>query len=67
MTDFKVVDDPAAVVADLLVEAAAAGRHIVLTGGSTPRRAYELAAAAGADWSGATVWFGDERCVAPDD
>ena len=22
---------------------------------------------AGADWSGATVWFGDERCVPPDD
>jgi 6-phosphogluconolactonase len=67
MTDVQVVDDPAAVVADLLVREAAAGRHIVLTGGSTPRRAYELAAAAGADWSAATVWFGDERCVPPDD
>jgi 6-phosphogluconolactonase len=67
MTDLQVVDDPAAVVADLLGQAAVDGRHIVLTGGSTPRRAYELAAAAGADWSAATVWFGDERCVAPDD
>ena len=67
MTDVQVVDDPAAVVADLLVQAAAEGHHIVLTGGSTPRRAYELAAAAGADWSAATVWFGDERCVEPDD
>lgn len=67
MTEIRIAEDPAAVVADLLVEAAAAGRHIVLTGGSTPRRAYELAAGAGADWSSATVWFGDERCVAPDD
>ena len=67
MTEVRVVEDPAAVVADLLVQEASAGRHIVLTGGSTPRRAYELAAAAGADWSGATVWFGDERCVGPDD
>jgi 6-phosphogluconolactonase len=38
----------------------------VLTGGSSPKRAYELAAAAGTDWSRATVWFGDERCVPPD-
>ena len=67
MTDLQVVEDPAAAVAEMLVEAAGAGRHIVLTGGSTPRRAYELAAAAGADWSAATVWFGDERCVASDD
>ena len=67
MTEIQVVEDPAAMVADLLVQAARDGRHIVLTGGSTPRRAYELAAAAGADWSSATVWFGDERCVAPED
>jgi 6-phosphogluconolactonase len=65
--EIQVLDDPAAVVAELLVEAAAAGRHIVLTGGSTPRKAYERAAAAGADWSRATLWYGDDRCVAPDD
>jgi 6-phosphogluconolactonase len=62
----SVVDDPAAAVADLLTEVAGAGGHIVLTGGSSPKRAYELAAASGADWSGATVWYGDERCVPPD-
>ena len=67
MTDIQVVEDPAAVIADLLLEAAAAGRHIVLTGGSTPRRAYELAAERDGDWSAATVWFGDERCVPPED
>ena len=42
------------------------GGHIALAGGSTPRAAYERAAAAGSDWSRATIWFGDERCVPPD-
>lgn len=53
----------AAAAAGLLVAAAAAGGSIALAGGSTPRRAYELAAAALPDWSGAEVWLGDERCV----
>jgi len=56
----------AAAAAQRLVAAAEAGAHIALTGGSTPRAAYERAAAAGADWRGATAWFGDERCVEPD-
>jgi len=59
----EVLDDPAAAVAELLADAAAAGGDVVLTGGSSPKRAYELAAARGDDWSGATVWYGDERCV----
>jgi 6-phosphogluconolactonase len=57
----EVLDDPAAAVADLLVDASG---NVVLTGGSSPRRAYELAARG--DWSGTTVWFSDERCVAPE-
>jgi 6-phosphogluconolactonase len=65
--DITVLDDPAEAVADLLVQAAARGGQIVLTGGSSPKRAYEIAAARDADWSGATVWFSDERCVPPDD
>ena len=60
-------DDPAAEVADRLARAAEAGAHIALTGGSTPGKAYERAAELGADWSGATLWWGDERCVPPDD
>lgn len=64
--EMKILDDPAEAVADLLVEAAERGGQIVLTGGSSPKRAYELAAERGADWSRATVWFGDERCVPPD-
>lgn len=57
----------AAVAADELVRAARSGLHIALSGGSTPRRAYELAAAAEPDWSLATLWWSDERAVPPDD
>jgi 6-phosphogluconolactonase len=63
--DVRVLDDPAAAVAELLAETAAAGGHVVLTGGSSPRRAYELAAERQPDWAGATAWFGDERAVPP--
>jgi 6-phosphogluconolactonase len=63
--ELRVLEDPAAAVAEMLVETARAGGHVVLTGGSSPQRAYELAAKAEADWSAATVWFGDERCVPP--
>ena len=57
----------AAACADRLVEAARAGLEIALTGGSTPRRAYELAAQREQDWSRAGAWWGDERSVPPDD
>jgi 6-phosphogluconolactonase len=60
VADLRVVDDPAGEVAALLD---ATDGHLVLAGGSTPRRAYERC---GGDWSRKTVWFGDERCVAPD-
>jgi 6-phosphogluconolactonase len=62
----EVLEDPSAAVAQMLVEAGQAGRHIVLTGGSTPRISYERAAQMDADWSRATFWFGDERAVPPD-
>jgi 6-phosphogluconolactonase len=57
----------ARLVGELLVEAARADKQITLTGGKTPRRAYELAAEVETDWQGASVWWGDERCVPPDD
>ena len=63
--DVHVSENPAAECAEILREAAEAGAHIALTGGSTPRNAYELAASA--DWSRAKVWWGDERCVPPGD
>src|SRR5947199_8942485 len=65
--DLRILEDPAAACAEMLVEAARAGHHIVLTGGSTPERAYREAARLEQDWSGATLWWGDDRCVPPDD
>ena len=40
--------------------------QLCITGGSTPRAAYERVAELRADWSGVEVWFTDERCVPPD-
>ena len=65
-----VADDPeqvASIVADELNEAARAGRAIALTGGRSPGRAYQLAAEREPDWSKASLWWGDERCVPPED
>jgi 6-phosphogluconolactonase len=61
--DIRVSDEPAQAAAELLV--AAAG-HVALTGGSTPRAAYDRAAGMREDWSGVDFWFTDERCVPPD-
>jgi 6-phosphogluconolactonase len=60
-------DEAARKAAERLAASAARGEAIALAGGSTPRRAYELAAEIQPDWSGASVWWGDERCVPPDD
>ncbi len=65
MTELTVVEDVAAEAAKRIAAVAESGGSVVLSGGSTPRRAYEIASAA--DWSTAKVWFGDERCVPPDD
>jgi 6-phosphogluconolactonase len=59
--------------ADVLATAIAGARtihgaaHVALAGGSTPRRAYELLGPALGDWSDVHLWFGDERCVGPED
>jgi len=45
---------------------AGANGHVVLTGGTTPARAYELAAELRPDWSEAELWWGDDRCVPPE-
>jgi 6-phosphogluconolactonase len=69
--EIEVVPDPARACAAMMVGEAAAGHHIVLTGGSTPKLAYQEFATAvravQADISGARFWFGDERCVPPED
>jgi 6-phosphogluconolactonase len=41
--------------------------HVALAGGSTPRAAYEELGPLVGDWDGVHLWFGDERCVPPDD
>jgi 6-phosphogluconolactonase len=68
--ELVVVDDEkevAAVVAERLARAAREGGHVVLTGGKTPEQAYKEAARRASDWSKVELWWGDERCVAPDD
>ena len=61
--ELSVVDDPAREVAGLLMEVKG---HLALAGGSTPKRAYELARER-RDWTSVTFWWSDERCVPPDD
>lgn len=65
-----VADDPEAAASDVAQRLAAAARrggHIAFSGGSTPRRAYQLAVEVQQDWSLVDAWLGDERCVPPDD
>jgi 6-phosphogluconolactonase len=63
----ETAEEAAREAARRLANAARDGGHIALAGGSTPRRAYELAATLEPDWSRVDVWLGDERCVPPDD
>ena len=41
--------------------------HIVLAGGGTPRIVYEALARETHEWACWQVWFGDERCLPPDE
>jgi 6-phosphogluconolactonase len=60
----------ASVVAKLLTEAASSSSGLVgiaLAGGNTPRAMHEaLSLVPGVPWERVAVYFGDERCVAPD-
>jgi 6-phosphogluconolactonase len=51
----------------LLEQVARGGGAVALSGGSTPRTSYELAAEAELDWSRSDVWLADERVVPLDD
>jgi 6-phosphogluconolactonase len=62
-----VFDDPAYRVGNVLAAAATGCETIVLTGGASIGAAYEAAAEIEWEWSGASVWWSDERCVPPDD
>jgi 6-phosphogluconolactonase len=63
----EILDDPDLACAELLVEAARSGGHMVLTGGSGPQAAYAHGAQQAEAWAGARLWFTDERCVPPED
>ena len=68
--EFIVLEDAEAAArqaGELLAEAAATGRHIALSGGRTPELAHQTAAKLAPDWSNVELWWGDERCVPPDD
>lgn len=62
--------EQAAVKAILLAAQQAIGLrgafHIVLAGGTSPRRVYELLRMANAEWSAWHIYIGDERCLPPD-
>lgn len=78
--DLEIFDTPAALaqaVADRFLDAAQTavgdrgGFYVALAGGTTPKAAYELLAAepyaTAVPWKDVFVYFGDERCVGPDD
>ena len=70
MSEFTVLDTPeevAATAADEIARALRGGaRTLVLAGGTTPKRCYELLARLDVQWGRVTILFGDERCVPPD-
>ena len=68
--DLRIVDTAEVAgeaAAALIAEAAGAGGHIGLSGGSGPRAAYERAGILRPDWSRVELWWIDERCVPPAD
>jgi 6-phosphogluconolactonase len=70
VTEFQVLatpEDVARAAADQIVAGLNGGaRTLVLAGGNTPKRCYEMLAGADVKWGRVTVLFGDERCVPPD-
>jgi 6-phosphogluconolactonase len=76
MTRLTVLPDPQAAAEYAAGEIARALRealerrgvaHFALSGGNTPRVAYQVLAGLLDDWSAVELWYGDERCVGPDD
>jgi 6-phosphogluconolactonase len=67
LSDFTVLDsaeDVAAVAASEIADALRDGaRTLVLAGGTTPQRCYELLSGKEVMWGRVSILFGDERCV----
>lgn len=65
-TVYATAEEVAEATAAEIAEALRGGaRTLVLTGGTSPRRAYELLAELDVEWGRVSVLFGDERCVPP--
>jgi 6-phosphogluconolactonase len=70
--ELEIVKDAGALAAraaEIIAGRLAVARYpfrLVLSGGSTPRAAYQLLAAADLDWDCCEIFFGDERFVPPD-
>ena len=66
-------EEVAARCADAIATAVGAARatrgeaHLALCGGSTPRRCYQLLGPLLDSWENVHLWYGDERCVPPED
>jgi len=69
LSNFTILDsaeDVAAAAAMEIAEALGEGaRTLVLAGGTTPQRCYELLAGIDVVWGRVSILFGDERCVPP--
>jgi 6-phosphogluconolactonase len=69
LTEFNVFataeEVAAAAAADIAAALRAGARSLVLTGGTSPRRCYELLSQLDVEWGRVSVLFGDERCVPP--
>jgi 6-phosphogluconolactonase len=69
LSEFTVLDsaeDVAAAAAADIAEALREGaRTLVLAGGTTPKRCYEILSQMDVAWGRVSVLFGDERCVPP--
>jgi 6-phosphogluconolactonase len=70
LNDFTILDSAEDVAAAAAMEISAAlrkgARTLVLAGGTTPQRCYELLSAMEVEWGRVSILFGDERCVPPD-
>jgi 6-phosphogluconolactonase len=68
--EFIVLDTPedvaAAAAADIAEALRKDSRSLVLAGGTTPQRCYELLSGIELAWGRVSILFGDERCVPPD-
>jgi len=68
--EFTVLDSPedvaAAAASDIATALREGARSLVLAGGTTPQRCYELLSQMEVEWGRVTILFGDERCVHPD-